>query len=312
MKAYASALVLAAALFSVTASGQEMTQLSCKDFIPTDEARERFPDLAGACEGIVERDGELFGLFRAEVRRVHGSRVTLHLPATDHTFTVKPDPSLRVLIDGRKVRPRDLRPKDEIRVYLSASEFAKPDVEEIAFVTESDFVVDVPIDEISSVSLPGRVVTSTARREAIVESVNKETREIKVVDANGKIHMFVAGDLVANFDQIEPRDRIVTEYLESIAVFVAPAGTPALGDMGLVEVAPLGEKPGVGIADTFMVAATIDAIDTAERLVTLRGEDGFQTVIKVADDVDLAEFKAGDEVRMRVTQAVAISVVEAP
>jgi Cu/Ag efflux protein CusF len=312
MKAYASALVLVAALFSVTASGQEMTQLSCKDFIPTDEARERFPDLAGACEGIVERDGELFGLFRAEVRRVHGGRVTLHLPATDHTFTVKPDPSLRVLIDGRKVRPRDLRPKDEIHVYLSASEFAKPDVEEIAFVTESDFVVDVPVDEISTVSLPGRVVTSTARREAIVESVNKETREIKVVDANGKIHTFVAGDMVANFDQIEPRDRIVTEYLESIAVFVAPAGTPALGDMGLVEVAPLGEKPGVGIADTFMVAATIDAIDTAERLVTLRGEDGFQTVIKVADDVDLAEFKAGDEVRMRVTQAVAISVVEAP
>ena len=312
MKAYASALALAAALFSVIASGQEMTQLSCKDFIPTDEARERFPDLAGACEGIVERDGELFGLFRAEVRRVHGGRVTLHLPATDHTFTVKPDPSLRVLIDGRKVRPRDLRPKDEIRVYLSASEFAKPDVEEIAFVTESDFVVDVPIDEISSVSLPGRVVTSTARREAIVESVNKETREIKVVDANGKIHTFVAGDMVANFDQIEPRDRIVTEYLESIAVFVAPAGTPALGDMGLIEVAPLGEKPGVGIADTFMVAATIDAIDTAERLVTLRGEDGFQTAIKVADDVDLAEFKAGDEVRMRVTEAIAISVVEAP
>ena len=312
MKAYASALALAAALFSVIASGQEMTQLSCKDFIPTDEARERFPDLAGACEGIVERDGELFGLFRAEVRRVHGGRVTLHLPATDHTFTVKPDPSLRVLIDGRKVRPRDLRPKDEIRIYLSASEFAKPDVEEIAFVTESDFVVDVPIDEISTVSLPGRVFTSTERREAIVESVNKETREIKVVDANGKIHTFVAGDMVANFDQIEPRDRIVTEYLESIAVFVAPAGTPALGDMGLIEVAPLGEKPGVGIADTFMVAATIDAIDTAERLVTLRGEDGFQTVIKVADDVDLAEFKAGDEVRMRVTQAVAISVVEAP
>jgi Cu/Ag efflux protein CusF len=312
MKAYASALALAAALFSVIASGQEMTQLSCKDFIPTDEARERFPDLAGACEGIVERDGELFGLFRAEVRRVHGGRVTLHLPATDHTFTVKPDPSLRVLIDGRKVRPRDLRPKDEIRIYLSASEFAKPDVEEIAFVTESDFVVDVPIDEISTVSLPGRVFTSTERREAIVESVNKETREIKVVDANGKIHTFVAGDMVANFDQIEPRDRIVTEYLESIAVFVAPAGTPALGDMGLIEVAPLGEKPGVGIADTFMVAATIDAIDTAERLVTLRGEDGFQTAIKVADDVDLAEFKAGDEVRMRVTEAIAISVVEAP
>lgn len=312
MKVPVSIAILAATFLSANASGQEMTQLSCKDFIPTEEARERFPDLAGACEGVVERDGELYGLFRAEVRRVRGSNITLHLPATDHTFTVRPDPAMWVMAGDKKVRPRELMPTQDIRVYLSASEFSKPDVEEIAFITESDFLVDVPVDEVSSVSIPGRVITSTARREAIVESVNKETREIRVLDADGKMHTFVAGDMVANFDQIEPRDRIVTEYLESVAVFVAPAGTPALGDTGLVEVARPGEKPGVAIADTFMVAAEIDSIDSDTRVVTLRGEDGFQTALKVADDVDLANFKVGDEVRMRVTEAVAISVVEAP
>jgi len=312
MKICAPALLLAAALLSVNATAQEMTQLSCKDFIPTEEARERFPDLAGACEGVVERDGELYGLFRAEVRRVRGNNITLHLPATDHTFTIKPDPATRVLVDGKKVRPRDLATRQEIRIYLSASEFAKPDVQEIAFITESDFMVDVPVDDVSTVSIPGRVVTSTARREAIVESVNRETREIKVVDANGKIHKFVAGEMVANFDQIEPRDRIVTEYLESVAVFVVPEGTPEMGDMGLVEVAPLGEKPGMAMADTYMVAAKIDAIDADSRIVTLRGKDGFQSAIRVADDVELANVKVGDEVRMRVTEAVAISVVEAP
>ncbi len=312
MKIYAPALILAAALLSVNATGQEMTQLSCKDFIPTQEARERFPDLAGACEGVVERDGELYGLFRAEIRRVRGNHITLHLPATDHTFTVKPDPSTRVLVDGKTVRPRDLATRQEIRIYLSASEFSKPDVQEIAFVTESDFLVDVPVDDVSTLSIPGRVITSTARREAIVESVNKETREIKVVDANGKIHKFVAGAMVANFDQIEPRDRIVTEYLESVAVFVVPEGTPEMGDMGLVEVAPPGEKPGMAMADTYMVAAKVDAVDAAARIVTLRGKDGFQSAIRVADDVDLANVKVGDEVRMRVTEAVAISVVEAP
>jgi hypothetical protein len=312
MNSRVSVAILAAALLSANAPAQEMTGLSCKDFIPTQEARERFPDLAGACEGVVERDGELYGLFRAEVRRVRGNNITLHLPATGHTFTVKPDPSTRVLVDGKKVRPRDLATRQEIRIYLSASEFAKPDVQEIAFATESDFVVDVPIDELSSVSIPGRVITSTARREAIVESVNKETREIRVVDANGKIHKFVAGEMVANFDQIEPRDRIVTEYLESVAVFVVPEGTPEMGDVGLVEVAPLGEKPGMAMADTYMVAARIDAVDAASRVVTLRGKDGFQTAFRVADDVELENLKVGDEVRMRVTEAVAISVVEAP
>jgi hypothetical protein len=312
MKIYASAFILAVVLLSLDVNAQEMTGLSCRDFIPTEEARQRFPDLAGACEGIVERDGELYGLFRAEIRRVYGNRITLHLPATDHTFTVRPDPSARVLVDGKKIRPIDLATRQEVRIYLSAREFAKPDVEEVAFVTESDFLVDVPIDELSTVSVPGRVVTSTARREAIVESVNRETREIKVVDADGRIHSFVAGDMVANFDQIEPRDRIVTEYLESVAVFIAPKGALALGDAGLVEVAPLGEKPGLMMADTYMVAATIDAIDVSERMVTLRDEEGFQTTIDVADDVDMDGFKVGDEVRIRVTEAVAISVVEAP
>jgi hypothetical protein len=312
MKMPVSVAILAVAFLSANASGQEMTQLSCKDFIPTEEARQRFPDLAGACEGVVERDGELYGLFRAEVRRVRGNNITLHLPATDHTFTVRPDPATWVMAGDKKVRARELMPTQEIRIYLSASEFSKPDVEEIAFITESDFLVDVPVDDVSSVSIPGRVITSTARREAIVESVNRETREIRVLDAEGRLHTFVAGDMVANFDQIEPRDRIVTEYLESVAVFVAPAGTPSLGDTGLVEVAPLGEKPGVAMADTFMVAAEIDAIDSDTRVVTLRGEDGFQTALKVADDVDLGNFKVGDEVRMRVTEAVAISVVEAP
>ena len=312
MKSRAIALILAGSLLSLPTLGQEMTGLSCKDFLPTEEARQRFPDFAGACEGVVERNGELYGLFRAEVRRVRGNNVTLHLPVTDHTFTVRPDPATWVKAGDKKVRARDLMPTQEIRIYLSASQFGRPDVEDIAFITESDFLIDVPVDDLSTVSLPGRVITSTARREAIVESVNKETREIRVLDADGRLHRFVAGDMVANFDQIEPRDRIVTEYLESVAVFVVPEGSPAMGDMGLVEVAPLGEKPGVAVADTYMVAARIDAVDADNRVVALRGEDGFQTAIRVADDVDLERLIVGDEVRMRVTEAVAISVVEAP
>jgi len=93
---------------------------------------------------------------------------------------------------------------------------------------------------------------------------------------------------------------------------VVPEGTPEMGDAGLVEVAPLGDKPGVALADTYMVKARVDAIDAAARIVTLRGEDGFQTAIRVADDVDLGSVEVGNEVRMRVTEAVAISVVEAP
>ena len=84
--------------FAVSAWGQDSvpTELECSDFKPTAEALERFPDLIGACEAVVERDGELFGQFKAVVRRVTTRSVSLYLPATDHTFRVTPQSDARV------------------------------------------------------------------------------------------------------------------------------------------------------------------------------------------------------------------------
>ena len=117
--------------------------------------------------------------------------------------------------------------------------------------------------------------------------------------------------MIMNFDQIEPRDRIVTEYLESVAIFVVPEGAPALGDAGAVELAPLGGKPGIKAADTFMIKATIEALNVTDRIVTLRGEDGTLRTVKLGEDVPLEHVEVGDEVRMRVTEAIAISVRKA-
>ena len=361
-------LLLAAVFAAANASAQEMTALSCNDFRPTDEAIERFPDLVGACEGIVERDGELYGLFRAVVRRVWGNNITLHLPATGKTFTARPDSSMRVLVEGKKTRARDLTRGQEIRIYLSVSEFSKPDIEEVAFVTEENVVVDVEIEEVEAlpttaspwptiagagllllgvgylmrrrrlgaatpvalllgisllgaappadaeaktVQIPGKVVTSTVRSMAIVEAVNKETRELKLIDASGKRFSVVASDLVANFDQIEPRDRIVMEYLESIAIFAVPEGAPELGDAAAIEVAPLGDKPGIKTTETFMVKATIESLNVSDRLAVLRGENGQVRTVKISDDVPLDLIKVGDEVRMRITKALAVNVRKA-
>jgi len=363
-------LLICLILTSATAAGaQEMSALTCDDFRPTPEALERYPNLVGACEAIVERDGELFGLFRIVVRSVSGLRMTLYLPATDKTFNVVPDSSQRVIVNGRKVRPRDVRSGQEIRIYLAVSEFAKPDVEEVAFVTEEDFIVEVEIADVvalpttaspwptvallglillgagylmrrrrlhaesplavilavsvlaasppadadshtKTVQVPGRVTTSTVRSAAIVEAVNRETREIKVIDASGRRYSFFASEMVENFDQIEPRDRIVTEYLESVAIFVTPAGAPEMGDMTAVELAPLGDKPGIAAVDTFMIKATIESLNETERKAMLRGEDGRTRTVRIADDVPLDLINVGDEVRMRITEAFAISVVE--
>ena len=140
-------LLLGALLAAGTASAQEPSALSCNDFRPTPEAIERYPNLVGACEAIVERDGELFGLFRAVVRRSGPSRVTLHLPATGNTFSVRTVGAGNVIGDlGRKVRPSDLNRGDEIRIYLPVAQFAEPDIQEVAFVTEEDVIVQVEVE----------------------------------------------------------------------------------------------------------------------------------------------------------------------
>ena len=100
----------------------------------------------------MERNGELYGKFRAVVRRASSRSVTMYLPATDHTFTIKPDSGARVLIGNSKVRARDLQRGQEIRIYLSTSTFATPDIQEVALVTESE--VMIPHEAVTTAALP--------------------------------------------------------------------------------------------------------------------------------------------------------------
>lgn len=147
------------ALFSMSMyaaeSGVTPSALTCDDFVPTEAALDRFPDLIGACEAVVERDGELYGQFRAVVRRASFSSVTLYLPATDHTFQVKPGGDARVLLGGVKVRTRDLQRGQEIRIYLSTAAFSTPNVEEVSLLTESDLIISHKVEPVAALPTTG-------------------------------------------------------------------------------------------------------------------------------------------------------------
>lgn len=162
-----------------------------------------------------------------------------------------------------------------------------------------------------TVEKPMRAVSTLIKTAAIVEAVNKSTREIKLIDVRGNRFSMIADDSVRNFDQIDPRDRIVVEYLESIAIVVAPAGSePLFGEGTAVTVAPEGDKPGITGVGTHVVVATIAALNRGDRLVTLETEDGEVRTIKVSEDAHLDMVDVGDQVRLRLTRAIAIEVVK--
>ena len=158
-------LVVACAFSAVSAYAIDpvKTDVTCAEigekYAITEEAKERFADLVGTCEGIYDINGRQYARTAAVVRQVRGSKVRLYLPATDHTFDVTAESDGRVWIGDRKVSARDLQRGDEIGIYLSVDKFTEEKVTEIAMVTEdthAEEVVTVEVEEIEEevVALP--------------------------------------------------------------------------------------------------------------------------------------------------------------
>jgi len=124
----------------------------------TAEAKERFADLAGSCEGVYDIDGKMYVRSQAIIRQIRGSKVRLYLPATDHTFEVTANSNGRVWVGGRKLRVRDMSRGDEIGIYLSVDKFAEKKVDEIAFVTadeDDEPIISVEVEEVAALPTTG-------------------------------------------------------------------------------------------------------------------------------------------------------------
>src|SRR5690606_33798203 len=101
------------------------TGASCEQVTWSDQAIERYPNIADACQEVMERDGEYYVRFEGEVRRVtdRGGRVTIAFE-DGATLTRTPPENLSLSLDGRDRRPQDLRPGDELTFYVPQDQLA--------------------------------------------------------------------------------------------------------------------------------------------------------------------------------------------
>jgi len=159
-------------------------------------------------------------------------------------------------------------------------------------------------------SKPGGVVVDVVELRARVDAVDPAKRLVTVTGPAGNTVVLKAGPEVRNLDQIKAGDQLVVKHYESVALFVRKSGeAPAAGEAAAVQVAPRGAKPGVVMVDTVEVTATVEAIDYQKRTATLKGPEGKTRTIKVDPSMKrFSEVKKGDQVVMRMTEAVAISV----
>jgi translation elongation factor P/translation initiation factor 5A len=155
----------------------------------------------------------------------------------------------------------------------------------------------------------GGVRVKTYKETATVTGIDKVTRKVTLVTKDGTKSTVKCGPDVANFAQIEVGDQVKAVVTEQLVVFVRQPGEPSGdGAAGVVGSAPIGAKPGGVIANTEEITAKVKAIDLKHRRATLLFPDGTSHSFTVRPDVDMTKHSVGDEVVIRATEAVAISV----
>jgi Cu/Ag efflux protein CusF len=167
-------------------------------------------------------------------------------------------------------------------------------------------------DKAKSPLAEGRGVAEVVRMTATVDSVDQATRTVTLKNAKGETTTFVAGPEVRNLAQVAKGDVVTLEYAQALAVKLAKT-TSTTRERSVVEDmkrSEPGQKPGGIAVRQVKVIASVEKIDTAKNMVTLRGPQA--TVdLKVQDPANLKGLKAGDFVEAIYTEAVAINVAAA-
>jgi Cu/Ag efflux protein CusF len=158
----------------------------------------------------------------------------------------------------------------------------------------------------------GGAIVDVAKITATVQKVDIATRMVTLKGPEGNTVTFKASDAVKNLDQVKAGDKVTAKYLESVAVFVRKTSDPpSAGELDVVGVAPKGAKPGLVMVQTDEITAKVQAVDLKKRTIKLTGPEGKTKKFKVDKNVKrLDEIKKGDDVTLRVTQALAIDVTK--
>jgi hypothetical protein len=145
--------------------------------------------------------------------------------------------------------------------------------------------------------------------QARVEAIDYDKRTVTLKTDSGSVTLEV-GPQAKNFNQVKVGDKVTADYYASTAFYVRRVDEPpSTNGSTVVQYAAPGAQPGGVIVKTKEITARVDAIDPKTRTATLTGSAGNSVTIKVDDAVqNLDRIKTGDQVVVRYTEALALSV----
>ena len=150
---------------------------------------------------------------------------------------------------------------------------------------------------------------------ATVEAIDVDNRLVSLKGPEGQIATIEVSPEVRNLEQVKVGDKLNVKYRESLAAAITPKGTsPTLGDVdqsaSAVRAAP-GDKPGGAAGREVTTTIVIQSVDAKNHSVTFSGPDGLVRSVQ-AQKPEMQKFvetlKQGDEVELKYTEALAVSV----
>ncbi|HEY7163174.1 MAG TPA: hypothetical protein VIB79_01325 [Candidatus Binatia bacterium] len=159
---------------------------------------------------------------------------------------------------------------------------------------------------------PGKVIVEVVKLTGTVKAVDMQSKTVTVEGSGGRT-VVVDAQNARNLDQVKVGDKVNLRYTEELALLVRKSdAAPTATQADMVALAPKGQKPAGLMARTIELTGTVQSVDANKRTVTVKGPEGNLRTFHVDKAVkNFNQVKAGDQVVLRITQAVALSVVKA-
>lgn len=154
------------------------------------------------------------------------------------------------------------------------------------------------------------VVVDSYEAGATVQFVDDASRQIVLLFADGTTSTNIAGPAVINFDQIKAGDAVKARIGMETGIFLIKNGPPpATADGVLIEGAAKGANPAGVLTTTSDTSARVLLADRSYRILKLKYADGRVKTFKVPLPFTLEHVAVGDDVVLRTTQTIALSLV---
>lgn len=112
------------------------TGTDCKDVKWSPQTLAQYPNIASACQRVVQRDGKYFVVFSGTVHSVGRYGRTLSVAFDDgDEVTLSPPAGMKFDIEGTMTRPRDIIPRQRLTFYVPQDRFVAAEPEEGENVT---------------------------------------------------------------------------------------------------------------------------------------------------------------------------------